>query len=166
MKADVVLLVDDVLERGDVVQELVASLGYQVIRRSTAEQCRSVLLSSAWNIDLLLANAQLDEGSLMTVIEDSFRANPGWTPRLLVWSQDGEWSLLEHREFLQAHNALVFHLPLDVDLLIQVIYLIQDLLEPSEEQLGETSNPTLSYSSLPKVSAATALNGSGSTQEE
>src|SRR5690242_15691711 len=137
LERDAVLLVDDMLERGDVVQELLESLGYQVIWRSTAEQCRQVLLSPARNFGFLLANAQLDEGSLMKVIEDSFHAYPDQTPRLLLWSQDGEWSLIEHREFLGAQQALVFSLPLDVDLLIRVICLIQGLLELKEEHLGD-----------------------------
>lgn len=146
MDNKVVLLVDDMPERGDAVQELVACLGYQVVRCSTAEECQQLLVTSPSSFRYLLANVHLEDGPLLPLIEGVYQVTSEPLPTLFLWSEDGELNLTGYGDFLAEQCALVFHLPLDVELLTRVIRLLrnqQDSLATSCSMKRKTGQPQL-----------------------
>lgn len=124
--AMVILLADVDRERGDVLTVFLKSLGFMVLRCSTAREVMEHLAARGPRAFMLLASAKLDDGELLPELEHWFCEQMHPLPRLLLWDSYGEVDLKNHAPFIDRMRALVFPLPLDIDFLLRIVRLFQD----------------------------------------
>lgn len=128
MTHNVVILCDSDEDRAVVVRALIETLGVDVEVCLSAAECMDWLAAHITPPRLILAHVQPDATPLLPALRHWREEQMRRLPSLLLWSRNGLRDVAQHARFIERERALVFSLPLDVDLLVATT---RKLLAPS-----------------------------------
>jgi hypothetical protein len=120
---NIVLLADQASTRAHVVASLLEQIGdppLRVIKCSYVAECLKQLDVTIIRPRLLVANNELTDGHLLPALQRWQYAQRRPLPQLIVWAPAGMLSVVDHKDFLDRHQAIVFSFPLDLDALLGV----------------------------------------------
>ena len=115
-----IVLIDSDQDRAMVIADMLFEHGLQVIPSSIHD---ALLLLKAPELSCQFLMACIDPTTtrLLQALEHRHCEEMLPLPILMFWSQHGEIDLFAHRRFLEKTRALVFDIPLDVDLVLRVV---------------------------------------------
>jgi len=115
------LLADDDDDRRIALEEMLTASGYTVVSCDSVDECLAHLRRSPTTFSALLGKLTLHGASLLPKLEQHWRRSLVESALLYLWSPRGTLDVYPFGAFLQQAEALVFSLPLDVDVLLHVV---------------------------------------------